>query len=83
MQLEQHHLYPPRFTIVVSGERAMDNTHAEILFKGIKDGAQDEFPLIVPHQSQCGDCALSGGVLPPADSIESIVSLSGKLKATH
>ena len=55
VQLEQHHLYPPRFTIVVSGERAIDNTHAKILFKGIKDGAQDEIPLIVSHQSQRGE----------------------------
>lgn len=55
MQLEQHCLYPPRFTIVVSGERATDNSHAEILFKGIKDGAQDEIPLIVPLQSQHGE----------------------------
>lgn len=54
MQLEQHCLYPPRFTIAVNGERATDSSHAEILFKGTKDGAQDEIPLIVPPQSQHG-----------------------------
>ena len=68
-QLEQHHLYPPRFTIVVSGERAIDNTHAEILFKGIIDSAQDEIPLIVPHQSQRGEDAPPPPPPPPPISV--------------
>lgn len=67
MQLEQHCLYPPRFTIVVSGERATDNSHAEILFKGTKDGAQDEIPLIVPLQSQHGEQFRQFLPLPPKE----------------
>jgi len=67
VQLEQHCLYPPRFTIVVSGERATDNSHAEILFKGTKDGAQDEIPLIVPLQSQHGEQFGQFLPLPPKE----------------
>ena len=67
MQLEQHCRYPPRFTIVVSGERATYNSHAEILFKGIKNGAQDEIPLIVPLQSQHGEQFGQFLPLPPKE----------------
>ena len=54
--MNRYHVYPPNFTITVSGHQATGRDHVKFVFKGaVQDNLHYEIPLILPRKttSEC------------------------------